>query len=154
MYAHQQYEPVPENARIELCDCGSLIYMYPTVAGSVMPVTILEGWRFHRFGNHNNSVPIHDCDGDKRASQISNSITIDLETVPEDVGKKVVGNLQQQAVIVALTEFSKPRIRSSFKKSMLAQATDFLEGKSKYRNPYSQKQALAILLRNKKNEVM
>lgn len=150
MYAHQQYEQVPENGRVELCDCGSLIYLYPTVAGSIMSVTILEGWRFHRFGNHNNSVPIHDCDGDKRASQISNSITIDFETVPEEIANKVIGNLQQQAVIVALREFSEPRIRSVFKKGMLKQATDFLEGKSIYRNPYSQKQALAILLRNKK----
>jgi hypothetical protein len=143
---HEQYEQVPENSKIVLCDCGNLIYMYPTKSGSEMPVTILEGMRFHRFGNYNNNVPIHECSGDRRTSEFCHAIKIQIESVPEDIASKVTGNLQQQAVIKALRDFSKPRTRSGFKKSMLKQATDYIAGNSTYHNPYSQKQALAIIL--------
>jgi hypothetical protein len=63
----------------------------------------------------------------------------------DEVKEKVNGSLQQQAVMKALTDFSKPRIRSQFKKSMLEQAQKFLRGEAQYKYPFSTKMVMCIL---------
>jgi hypothetical protein len=146
---HEQYEYVSSEDywKLTICpNCKALLLKYDTQSGGSMKVTIHFDMSYHRYGNHNNMIAFHDCAGDKRASQIREPLRINCIPVTEEVKQKVHGAIQQQAIMTALTEYSKPRIRSSFKKGMLKQAQDFLAGNTAYKNPYSPKQALAIIM--------
>lgn len=147
---HKQLETImPEDYwKLTICPkCHALIYKYQTKEGKTTCVSVLEGFQYHRYGNHNNYVTPHECLQDNRQGRM-NKIYVKYIEPTEEVQEKVKGHIQQQAVMYALTEFSKPRIRSSFKKSMLAQAQKFINGETTFKNPFSPKQAICILESN------
>ena len=144
---HSNYEKIYENDfwKLTVCpECGALLYRYETTEGKTMCVSVLDGMFFHRYGNHNNYVTKHECGYDERQGNHKKCYVSILE-VSEEVKEKVKGALQQQAVMKCLTEYSKKGVRSSFKKSMLAQAQKFLNGETDYKNPFSHKQVFCIV---------
>lgn len=145
---YENYERVSEMWRLTICPvCHCLLYKYPTKGGSAMKVSVYSDMTFHRYGNNNNYVPMHDCcNGDRRPSQNRKYMIINCLEVPEDIRDRVKGAIQQQAVVKALKEYSKKGIRSKFKKGMLEQAKKFLAGESQYKYPYSPAQAISIVL--------
>lgn len=143
---HDDYEKISDDCiwKLAVCPkCKALLYRYQTKEGKIMCVDVLEDWTFKRWGNNNNYVYHHECG--ERHSNSRKPLFISFIEPTEEVKEKVTGTIQQQAVMKALTEFSKPRIRSSFKKGMLEQARKFLSGETTFKNPFSPKQAIAVL---------
>jgi hypothetical protein len=117
-----------------------------------MKVTVLkDGFdspMIHRFGNYNNWVADHDCVCDVREPKLHGKdirFRIDYVEPTDEVKERVRGIVQQQAVMRAFVDFDRPRVRSKFKKSMLAQAQAYLAGNGQFTNPYSPAQAVAII---------
>ena len=143
---NQNYEGISKENynRLNICPkCHCLIYNYQTKNGGNMWVSVLEGMTFHRFGNNNNYVPIHDCNIDKRESQNHQRKIINCIKVSEEIKNKTNNFIQQQALTLALNY---KNVRSTFKKAMKQQANDFMNGNSKYNNPFSYIQAMHIIL--------
>lgn len=153
---HENYPVIQREDywRLDICEkCRCLVFRYPTKDGGEMIVSVHTDMSFHRFGNHNNWVSPHDCGVDGRQSEIRRKFYIKAEDISEEIKSKVVGEIQQQAVFIAMRDFSKPRIRSAFKKGMLQQARAFMNGESNYKNPFSPVQAMMIVAGNNK-EIM
>jgi hypothetical protein len=151
---YEQYEVIdPEQYFwISICPtCRTLIYKYPTKEGGYKWVTVLEDMTIHRWGNHNNFVSGHECGGDKRSSPSRKNMVIEIIPVSDEIKSMTPHPVQQQALVIALEDYSKPRIRSKFKKGMFAQASAYVHGEGKYANPYSPKQAMMILLGKKRD---
>jgi hypothetical protein len=145
---NKNYEPIAkENYKnLDICpQCHCLIYNYTTKNNGSMIVTVLEDMTFHRYGNHNNYVTIHDCNIDNRESQNRARKQINCIKVSEDIKNKTNNFIQQQALAIALNY---KNVRSAFKKAMKEQAINFMNGNSKYINPFSHVQAMYIILGN------
>lgn len=146
--AHPRYESIyPDDFwKLAICPyCHTVLYKYQTKEGKIFCVSVLPSFQFLRYGNNNNYVAPHNCGTDISGVLDKEKLHVGWIEPSEEVKEKVIGSIQQQAVMKALTEFSKPRIRSTFKKSMLEQAQKFLRGKTGYKNPFSPKQAISIV---------
>jgi len=143
---HENYELITKDnfKNLDICPkCHCLIYNYVTKNNVCMPVTVFEDMTFHRYGNHNNYVSIHDCDIDKRESVNHKRKFINCAKVSDDIKNKTSDLLQQQALTFTLNY---KNVRSTFKKNMKQQAFNFMNGNSTYRNPFSIVQAIYIVL--------
>lgn len=147
--AHPRYESIePEDYwKLTICPkCHTVLYKYRNKEGKTFCVSVLPSMQYIRYGNNNNYVAFHDCGSDVSGVCDSEKLHVSYVEPTEEVKEKVIGHMQQQAVMKALTDFSKPRIRSVFKKGMLEQAKKFLNGETTYKNPYSPKQAFSIVM--------
>ena len=142
MAGHDRIERINDSWKVTICDqCGALIYWYQPKEGKSYPVSVYScsnGFAIHRHGNYNNYVDKHDCTEYSRGQLFANILN-----VSDEIEMKVTDVLQQQAITRVLADFKKSR--SAFKKSMYTQATNFMKGESEYKNPFSPKQALAVI---------
>lgn len=142
MAGHDRVEPIKDSWKITICDkCGALIYWYQSKNGKSYPVSVYScsnGFAIHRHGNYNNYVDKHDC-----TEYSTGQLFANIRTISDEIEMKVNDILQQQAITRVLEDFKKSR--SAFKKSMYTQAVNFMDGNTKYKNPFSPKQALAVI---------
>ncbi len=145
MVKHQEYESV-QSWKLSVCEkCGALLYAYETGDGKTFMTSVYDGFQYHRHGNNKNCVAYHECDGDKGQSRTRKRMYVETLSVSEEVSNEVKNTLVQQAVMRALSdEFA--NAKRGFKKSIHAQAVNFMAGKSQYENPFSTKQVDAIML--------
>lgn len=146
---HNHYESIADipgwEGRIGTCSqCGEIVYAHPLKAGGYKITELYEGYQIHRHGAYNNYVDGHECGIIQSGKLFLAPLTVSDE-IKDAVEATDADGLQKYALKRVLSEFGGKRIRSGFKKSIYAQATAYMNGECKYRNPFSPRQLVNLI---------